>query len=214
MYLDRTSVDDYERALQTLHITITLDAMLRDLPRGNQFGLMLNREATIADTVEWILRREDRIVLAAHNAHVQRWPGIVPRLPPSTSLGMHLGERLGKDYLAIGTTSATGQTLNPSPEFYDGKLFTGLEPPQSGSLDAVMAASHDGPFAIDLRRLSPENAAVLGTVSQQRYGLSYAEMDPLEAYDVLVHVPHVTGAEPDRDAIAHAPADVQKVFAG
>jgi erythromycin esterase len=212
MYLQRTSAADYERALQTLHITITLDSMLRELPRGDQFGLMLNREVTLADTVEWILGREDRIVLAAHNAHIQRWPGSLPGMPPATSLGMHLADRLGKDYLAIGTTSGAGQTLNPSPEFYTGRLFTELEPPALGSLDALMAASDDGPFATDLRRLSPADSAAFEAVSQQRYGLSYATLNPLDAYDLVVHLPHVTGAAPDVDALTHAPLDIREVF--
>jgi erythromycin esterase len=79
--------------------------------------------------------------------------------------------------LAIGTTSATGQILNP-PGFYTGKLFTELDGTRPGSLDAHMAASHDGPFATDLRRLSPADAATVRTVSQQRYG-AFCECPPL-----------------------------------
>lgn len=212
-YLRRTTVAAYERARHSLSLTTTLDAMLRELSRGNPHGMMLNRDATIADTVEWILRREDRIVLAAHNGHIQRYPVTVPGVPPMTTMGMHLADRLGKDYLVIGTTTATGQTLNTAPDFYTGKLFTELEEaPQPDSLDALMTASHDGSFATDLRRLSPANIRTIRTVSRQRGGNVYSDVNPVDAYDMIVHLSHVTPAEPDRAALADAPRDVQEAF--
>jgi erythromycin esterase len=212
-YVGRTTVDAYDRALRSLSITITLDAMARELARGSYHGMMLDRDVAIADTVEWILRREDRIVVGAHNAHVQRWPATMSGMPPVATMGMHLADRLGKDYLVVGMTSATGQTLNTAPDFYAGKLFTEMEEtPRRGSLDALMAASHDGSFATDLRRLSPADAATVEAVSQQRYGALYSNVSPLDAFDVIVHLADVTPAEPDRGALARAPRDVQEAF--
>ncbi|GAA2367926.1 hypothetical protein GCM10010404_23000 [Nonomuraea africana] len=72
--LRRTTVDAYERALRSLRLTVTLDSAIRAMASGDQQSMLFNRDAAIADTVEWILRREDRIVVAAHNGHVQRWP--------------------------------------------------------------------------------------------------------------------------------------------
>jgi len=212
-YLRRSSADAYERALRSLSLTVTLDAMVRAMSRGDRHTTMLQRDAAIADTVEWILRKHDRIVLAAHNGHILRCPGTMPGMPPLTMAGMHLADRLGEDYVAIGTTSATGPTLNTGPDFYTGKLFTESEAPQPGSLDALMAASHDGAFATDLRRLSPEDAAAVGAVTQQRFGSYYCDLKPLDAYDVVIHIPHVTPADPDDDALAHAPKEVQEPFA-
>jgi erythromycin esterase len=209
-YVARTSMATYQRALQSLSTTVTLDAMLRALSRGDQRGMMLGRDATMADTVEWILRREHRIVVAAHNGHVQRWPG----RPGVATMGMHLADRLSEDYVVIGTTSGAGQTLNTAADFYGGTLFTELSPPRPGSLDALMAASHDGPFATDLRRLSPVDTATVATVTEQRYGTSYAELDPLAAYDVVVHLPRVTGAESDGRALRQAPTEVRTAFDG
>ncbi|MFF2808081.1 erythromycin esterase family protein [Streptomyces sp. NPDC058000] len=212
-HVRRTTAEAHDRALRSLRTTIALDAMLRELARGHHDGALHNREATLADTVEWILRREDRIVLAAHNGHVQRCPDNLPVVPPTT-LGMHLADRLGDGYLAIGTTSATGRTLNTSPSFYTGTLFTDLEEtPQPGSLDALMAARHHGPFATDLRRLPPADAAALRAVTQHRYGTFYADHNPLDAFDLLVHLPHATPADPDTDALTHAPDDIREAFA-
>jgi hypothetical protein len=35
----------------------------------------------------------------------------------------------------------------------------------------------------------------------------------LEAYDILAHVPQVSPAGPDVDALEHAPAELQEMFA-
>jgi erythromycin esterase len=195
-YVRSTGVEAYERALRSLHLTITLDALLRDLARGDQYGMHLSREAAIADTVEWILRREGRIVVLAHDAHIQRCPGSMPGVADLTSMGMHLADRLGADYVSIGTTSGTGQTLSAAPAFFTGELFAELGPPEPGSLDALMAATHDGPFAVDLGRLSPDDAARVRTASRQRFGSYYSEQNPLDAYDAVIHVPEVTPATP------------------
>ncbi|MEV0995200.1 hypothetical protein [Nonomuraea sp. NPDC050202] len=37
-------------------------------------------------------------------------------------------------------------------------------------------------------------------------------MSPLDAYDLVVHLPHVTGAEPDESALACSPQEVREVF--
>ncbi|MGX1973030.1 erythromycin esterase family protein [Streptomyces kronopolitis] len=211
-YRQRTTADTYERALRALHLTVTTDAIARAMARGDHGSVLFNRDPAIADTVEWILHREDRIVLAAHNGHIQRWPAHWPGMPPAATMGMHLADRIGEGYLVIGTTNGTGQTLNSGADFYDGKLFTDLEPPQPGSLDALMAASGDGPFATDLRRLSPADTEAVRAISRQRVGTLYCDVSPLDAYDVIVHLPHVTAAEPDDTALANSPHDVQKAF--
>lgn len=215
-YRERTGIDDYRQALRTAHTTVAADALARAMQRNDRRGMMLIRETTIADTIEEILRREDRIVLAAHNGHVQRWPGSLPGMAPTTTMGQHLADRLGDKLVVIGTTLGTGQTLNLGPDFYTGTLFTDLPPAPANGIDTLMAASapagHDGPFAADLRRLSPADADAVRAAGEQSYGAYTAPVDPLAAYDALIHLPYVTAAEPDHDALRHAPDEVQKVF--
>jgi erythromycin esterase len=212
-YIHRTTLDAYERACRCLEVTVALDALGRALARGDRHEMMLVRDATIAETVAWILRREARVVLGAHNGHVQRSPAALPGMAPAATMGMDLADRLGHGYLVIGTTSGRGQTLNTDPTFYSGELFTEMGPPETGSLDALMAASYDGPFATDLRRLSPPDAAAVRAAHRLRYGTYYADLDPLEAFDVVIHLPQVTSADPDPDALAQSPEDVRKAFA-
>jgi erythromycin esterase len=169
-YTEKTGADAYERALTALKAVITLEAVVRAMASGDMHLTLEARDATIADTVEGILRSEDRIVLGAHNGHIQRWRGTMPGIPPSATMGLHLADRLGPDYLAIGTTSGTGKTLSGGPDFFSGRFFTDLEAP-------------------------------------------YSSVNVLEAYDILVHVPQVSPAGPDVDALEHAPVEVQEMFA-
>jgi erythromycin esterase len=210
-YGKQTGIAAYERARQSLRVTVNLDAGIREATRNRQ-GDTVIRDATMAQTVEWIADRHDRIVVAAHNAHIQCWPVSVAGVPGWTPMGMHLADRLGEDYLVIGTTCGTGRTPITEPDIGTGKMFTELEAPKTGSLDAVMAASHHGPFAVDLRRLSPADARHIRAVSQQRLAHLYCDTSPLQAFDVVVHLPNVNLAEPDLSAIAHAPDDVQQAL--
>lgn len=115
--------------------------------------------------------------------------------------------------MVIGTTANTGQVLTTGPEFYTGTLFSPLQPATPDSIDGLLAASHDGPFGVDLRRLPDADVEAVRAARQQRVLADhYGEVDVLGAFDVLVHVPVVTPAHPDTDALAHAPADVQGPF--
>lgn len=211
-YVRRTSVDAYDRALHSLRLTTVLDGVVRAMARGDQQGAYFAREAAIADTVDRLLRREGRIVLAAHDGHVQRWPGTVPGMTAVTPMGLHLADRLGPDYVVVGTTTGGGRTLNTAAGFYAGELFTDLEPPRPGTLDALMADSHDGPFAVHLRQLSAADAVVLDGVVEQRFGTFHADVNPSVAYDVIVHLPHVTAATPDTAALTASPDEVREAF--
>ncbi|MFD9893434.1 erythromycin esterase family protein [Amycolatopsis sp. NPDC059027] len=216
-YIRATTVEDYERALRSLREAVTIDLVVRQLVRGERHGVLTVRDTTVAETVEWLLGREERIVLGEHNGHIQRasgvLPGSPPGTPPATPLGLRLADRLGEDYVVIGVTLGSGQTLTERPEFYQGEIFMDLEPPEPDSLDGLMAASHDGPFGVDLRRLPPEDAAKVRAATRQRLmGTHYLDVDALSAYDVLVHLPHVRGADPDPDVVARSHPDVRQRF--
>ena len=210
-YGEQTGIAAYERALQSLRVMVNLDAAIRELTRDPHAETVI-RDATMAQTVEWIADRHGRIVVAAHNGHIQRWPVSVAGVPAFTPMGMHLADRLGDDYRVIGTTCGTGRVVTADPDIDAGNLYTEFEDPQSGSLDAVMAASHHGPFAVDLRRLSPADAKTIRAVSHQRLAHMYCDTRPLEAFDVVVHLPHINLADPDVNAVAHAPEDIQQAL--
>ncbi|WP_225728527.1 MULTISPECIES: erythromycin esterase family protein [unclassified Nocardia] len=212
-YLARATVDEYGRAVRALACTMAIDMIGRVTAQGRRGDALYFRDPAIADNVEWLLNRTDRIVLAAHNGHVMRWPlSAFPGMPPSDPMGLHLADRLGDDYRVIGMTAGAGQTLNAGAEFYEGKIFTELQPPEPGCLDALMAASHDGPFAVDLRRLSAADTATVRAVTTQRFGNISGAVSPLDAYDAVIHLPEVTPATPDLAAAAAGPEEIRKMF--
>ncbi|GAB3062053.1 hypothetical protein GCM10027053_25580 [Intrasporangium mesophilum] len=61
------------------------------------------REHFMADTVRWVLKREERVLVSAHNTHVQRGP-----FNGSPMLGGLLAPHLGDDLVVIGMTYGSG----------------------------------------------------------------------------------------------------------
>ncbi|MDR2320462.1 MAG: erythromycin esterase family protein [Microbacterium sp.] len=124
------------------------------------------RDAWMADTVEWILQREPRIVVAAANGHVQRTPFSAPPFVPDpmTTMGGHLADRLGDDLVVIGTAFGGGEQWLHRPDPADppghSRPFTApiarLDP---SSLDAAIERSGIGDAFFDLRT-APEAAAL------------------------------------------------------
>ena len=133
-------------------------------------------------------------------------------LPPSTTAGQHLHARLGKHYRVIGVTNGSGETLPTGRGFYEGRFFDQLPAAPPGTLDAVMAATHDEPFGVDLHRLQDPDQGALAAVHQQRSGTFVCPIDPLVAYDAIIHLPHVTPARSEPAAVNAAPAEVATAF--
>lgn len=65
------------------------------------------RDAFMADTVRWVLERHERVLVCAHNAHVQRSP-----LDGRPMLGGLLSDRLGRDLRVIGQTYGAGPEVH------------------------------------------------------------------------------------------------------
>ncbi|WP_237047618.1 erythromycin esterase family protein [Lentzea guizhouensis] len=209
----RLAADPADPAVvRSAHLVAALDLVIRAMARGDQREAMTVRDAAMADTVSWILEREERVLLVAHNGHLQRWPGVMPGMEAMVPLGLHLADRLGDDYLVIGATNGTGQTLHHGPEFFAGRFFADLPAPEPGSLDAFMGQHGDEPFAVDLRRLSSADAADVRAASRQRFGPFYAELDATVAYDLVVHLPHVSAATFDTGALDASPEEVRNVL--
>lgn len=64
------------------------------------------RDVFMADTVRWVLEREERVLVSAHDGHVQRTP-----YDGTPTLGGLLADALGDGYVAIGTTFTSGPAV-------------------------------------------------------------------------------------------------------
>lgn len=146
------------------------------------------RDVFMAETVSWILRRERRIVVSAHNAHVRRSP-----LLGRPMMGGLLATSLGADLAVIGMTYGSGPEVrftqrSPRPFDCDVSLGTRRLPPNciEARLDRI------GPpvAVVDLHR------APSGLFDGADGTLANGGLDPVDdfpaAYDAFIHVRRVT----------------------
>ncbi|MFI7700324.1 erythromycin esterase family protein [Nonomuraea sp. NPDC049480] len=77
------------------------------------------RDVYMAESVLRLLEGGQRVVLAAHNWHIQRTPAMDSEENLLLPAGAHLAAALGNGYRAIGVTSSLGRTATlgePTPE--------------------------------------------------------------------------------------------------
>lgn len=168
------------------------------------------RDAFMAGTVDWILGREERILIAAHNGHIQKYPFF-----GNPTLGGFLSERLASEMVVIGTTCAAGPFVDlrfSSPEFTgDVEVEISDIQPASDGIDLWMDGhGHSLGFA-DLRPLPPTTLRDPLPMVAQNYG---ATLPARAAFDALVHVRRVSIAagmfERAKASIERAKAKVAK----
>ncbi|MER5228177.1 erythromycin esterase family protein [Streptomyces flaveus] len=163
LYVSRGDQRSYEIALRRLegacHADYTFRAMA-DLFAGS--GLTADtsaRDIYMAGSVLWHLERFEpgtRVVLAAHNAHIQKSPisfdGHLTTLP----MGQHLHSVLGDEYFALGLTSTAGHTADMRRDENTRFGFTidntPLGPPEPGSIEAAFADADLGLSIADFHR--------------------------------------------------------------
>ncbi|MFG2139775.1 erythromycin esterase family protein [Streptomyces sp. NPDC048650] len=204
---DQTRFDIARRRVEAAcHADYMFQAMNALLSgHGNGADLTV-REIYLAESVRWHLDHAapgTRIVLAAHNSHIQKTTlefGGALTAPP---MGRHLHRMFGRDYRSVALT----HTADHVPEMYPDQAakvgFTledaRLEPPGPGSVEAALidAGLGDRTTLTDLRR-SPRDAhgePLLNGIRAQSASVSTPV--PL-AFDAVLTVPTVT-----RDASVH-----------
>ncbi|WP_051468795.1 erythromycin esterase family protein [Actinomadura oligospora] len=83
----------------------SLAAFLDEQEPGRE-GEPYPRDVFMADTVRWVLEREERVVVSAHNGHVQRTP-----LDGRPMMGALLDAALGPAMAVVGMTYASGPVI-------------------------------------------------------------------------------------------------------
>ncbi|MFI7054757.1 erythromycin esterase family protein [Streptosporangium canum] len=201
LYISRGDRRSYDIALRRLEAACHADYGFRamaGLYAGN--GLTADtsaRDVYMAGSILWHLERlhpGTRIVLAAHNAHIQKTPvsfdGHLTGLP----MGQHLHDSLGDDYVALALTSVTGHTADMRPDENARFGFaiddTALEPPEPGSVEAAFADADLGLSIADLRRARRE---VPGP-DRIRIQSAYLHTPVLDAFDGILTTPTSTVA--------------------
>lgn len=199
-YVPAGGVDSYQVARHELRLVQLLDQSFRSTAAraagDTSHPKVAPRDRGMAETVFWLLDRfgpDARVVVGAHNSHIQRTPVRTPAFSLS-AMGHHLANRLGDEYLAIAVTSTAGRTVTrrPNPDRPGGVEIAGtdLAPAREGSVEAAFAPG-SGSRAVDLRgargRLAgPDRIRVMDT---------YQEVRLLDAYDLVVNVPVTSTTE-------------------
>ncbi len=203
-YIQSAGQPGYDVARQQLRVAVQLDAWFRDYAAaaaGEHAFFDVNiRDAAMAETTEWILERSERLVILAHNLHIQRtpygltWLGTGDEPASASSLGHHLSARLGAEYLAIGTTFAAGEVIGIDEGDGDTKgwdvkdVVRPLGPAGTDVIDGLLAAVHPRPGILDLRALGGDARQLVASAGRMRCLDQIIDVPALDAFDVLAHV--------------------------
>jgi len=203
VYTGRSGPDAYDIAWRCAATARHTDAFLQVFALGEErtFEGTNIRDAAMAENVEWILGREQRIVIGAANGHVQRWPFRAPPIvnDPLTMLGEHLADRLGDRMIVIANAFGGGELFmhRPRPEDPPGQTHTfvqAMPPLAEDSLDRLLAEAGLANYLLDLRRVPAagpvaDRFAALGSTMT---GGQATPVNPLAAFDAVVYVDRVT----------------------
>jgi erythromycin esterase len=209
LYVSRGDQHSYDIAVRRLegacHADYTFRAMA-ELFAGN--GLTADtsaRDIYMAGSVRWHLERfgrGTRMVLAAHNAHIQKTPIAFDGHLTEFPMGHHLHSALGGDYFALGLTSTTGHTAEMRRDEKTAFGFTidntTLEPPEPGSVEAAFADADLGLGIADLRRTRRGTSGGAGHVpgpDRIRMQSTYVHTPVLDAFDGILNTPTSTVAD-------------------
>jgi erythromycin esterase len=188
---------EHATALWDLRGAWHLDHLHRDVAGRGLAVADAARDAFMAESVLRLLEDAPpdlRVVVAAHNIHLQKTPlqgdGPFGHFPQ----GYHLAQALGDDYVAIAATSLRGRTaqIQPDPTHPLGFQIQDLPlpPPADGSLEAALATQ--APLAIaDLRAARPAigDAASFGRLRMEGY---FTDVPVFDAFDAVAAIPHTS----------------------
>ena len=148
------------------------------------------RNEVMAENLRCILQREERIVVAAHNVHLQR----TPAFDGTAAIGGLLAAELGEDLVVIGTTRGPGIVPDVDLDAEPSQRFAtpaGRITPPPHSLDAILDTAGLPHHLVDLRRAPAE--LVTGVTCMAGENL-LVDLDPRQAFDAVIHVRQITPA--------------------
>jgi erythromycin esterase len=159
------------------------------------------RDLAMAENVGWILEREERVVVAGANGHVQRVPLHAPPIlaEPLTMLGEYLDQALGERMVVIGTAIGGGtmwlrRQVVGAPLGHT-EVFTEDVGPYDdpAALDALLSGAGVPLGLLDLRTV-PDGpvARRFAELRGVMHGPHLVLGDPRAAFDAVVHIDRVS----------------------
>ncbi|GAA2415165.1 hypothetical protein GCM10010191_26630 [Actinomadura vinacea] len=200
LYIQRGGRQGYEVALRHIEAAWHADYMVGAL-NGIFTGTGLPADTSVrdrymADTLLWHLDRlepDARVVVAAHNNHIQKTPAEYDGELLAFVMGHYLADALGDDYRAIAMTHTADSVpeMNPdgSPEVGFSLVETPLAPPTAGSVEAALIdAGLGGAITLTDLRHARGTASPSGIRSQS----AEMAMPVPEAFDAVLTTPTAT----------------------
>ncbi|WP_258175182.1 erythromycin esterase family protein [Actinopolyspora mortivallis] len=199
LYVSRSDQAGYDRALRHLEAALHADYMftaMRELFAGRGLeGDTSVRDHYMAESLRWHLDRAEsgtRIVLAAHNNHIQKTPVYFDGELAALPMGYYLHLLLGDDYRALAQTHTAEHVaeMHPSEDTETGFTVTEerLDTPEPGSVEAaVIDAGHGAEISLTSLRNAPSEG--LDSIRTQSSSLS----TPVpRAFDAVLTSPTTT----------------------
>ncbi|MEU9320221.1 erythromycin esterase family protein [Streptomyces sp. NPDC048295] len=166
----------------------SLEAFAAELTGTPPPELPYPREEFMARSVRWVLEREARVVVSAHNSHVRRTP-----FHGRPTLGSLLSPTLGADLVVVGMTYGSGPEVRftqRSPRPFDCDVTLGRRVLVPASVESRL--EHLGPRAALLTTCD----APPGFFDGVHGTLAGGGLDPVDdfpaAYDALLHFRRVS----------------------
>ncbi|WP_067826361.1 erythromycin esterase family protein [Actinomadura kijaniata] len=204
LYVPRSDQHRYDTAMWRLEAAVHADDALRAtaaLFDGTAPPADLSvRDRYMAESVRWHLSHSapgTRVVLAAHNNHIQKHPVAYDGRLTTLPMGRHLHRALGDDYFALALTSTADRTveMRPDPNAPLGFTIadTPLDPPKPGSVEAAALDAGIGPGLIDLRHARGADRS--GELTRIRTQSTTLTMPIPDAFDAVLVTPTATMQE-------------------
>ncbi|MFE7529573.1 erythromycin esterase family protein [Kitasatospora sp. NPDC057542] len=204
IYIDSAGPTVYEDVVSDVWAAWRTDQMQRamaDLFDGKPDAADLSaRDRYLADSLLTLLDRSapgTRIVLAAHNAHIQRTTNPEGTSLPRVPMGHALARRLGNDYVSVAMTSSGGRTVknSPDPTHPAGMRQYATDAPAAApnSVEALFAGMPAAPAMVNthaLRAYARQHG--LPEPTRIRMDDDFLPVPALDAYDAVVCVPRTT----------------------
>ncbi|MER7722433.1 erythromycin esterase family protein [Streptomyces sp. NPDC096323] len=203
LYVSRGDQHSYDTALRCLEGACYGDYTFRAMAAlfaGE--GLTADtsaRDLYMAESLLWHLNHAEptaRVVLVAHNAHIQKTPIAFDGHLTGIPMGQHLHSALGDAYFALGLTSLTGHTAEMRRDEEAAFGFsihdTPLEPPVPGSIEGAFADTRLGLAFADLRQA---RAGSLSGPDRIRMQSIFQRTPVIDAFDGILSTPASTIAD-------------------
>lgn len=201
LYVARSDQTAYDRSLQCLEAACHTDYHLRAMSAlysgGGLAGDASVRELFMAHSVRWHLERlgpDARMVLFAHNAHIQKTPAVFEGHLTALPMGQHLHRALGSAYRAVALTGVGGRTaemhVEETARFGFEVEEVELPEPEERSIEAAFVAAGVRAGFADLRdlRLAGEDPDHVASSSPDRIRMqsAYADLRLTDAFDGVI----------------------------